>query len=100
MISRADAIDLLKRTDADYKRVVKPYLIGKDITTEPSAQPSRWVIDFGSMRLEDAERYGRAVDIVRVRVSHARSRIEAWTFAPGGGSSRARAARCGPPSQA
>ncbi len=68
VISRADAIDLLKRTDADYKRVVKPYLIGKDITTEPGAQPSRWVIDFGAMRLEEAERYGGAIEIVRERV--------------------------------
>ncbi len=68
VIARAEAIDLLKGSEADYKRVVKPYLIGKDITTEPGARPSRWVIDFGAMTLEDAERYMEAMAIVRKRV--------------------------------
>ncbi len=68
IIDRAEAIALLKRGDADYKRVVRPYLIGKDITTQPGGLPSRWVIDFGSMSLENAEGYPAALAIVRQRV--------------------------------
>ncbi len=68
VIDRTEAIDLLKLSDADYKRVVRPYLIGRDITTEPGAQPSRWVIDFGAMKLEDAERYPAALAVARQRV--------------------------------
>lgn len=68
VIDEREAFDLLKRGEADYKRVVRPYLIGKDITTEPGAQPSRWVIDFGSMKLEAAEGYPAALGLVRARV--------------------------------
>jgi type I restriction-modification system DNA methylase subunit len=68
VIDRSEAIGLLKRGEADYRRVVRPYLIGKDITTEPGAEPSRWVIDFAAMGLEDANRYPAALDIVRQRV--------------------------------
>lgn len=68
VIARDEAIELIKRGEADYKRVVKPYLIGKDLTTEPGAKPSRWVIDFGSLELEEAERFPAAMAIVRERV--------------------------------
>ncbi len=74
VIERSEAISLLKRGEADYKRVVRPYLIGKDITTEPGAEPSRWVIDFAAMGLEDANRYPAALDIVRHRVKPRREK--------------------------
>ena len=68
VIDQTEAVKLLTRTEADYRRVVRPFLGGRDITTVPGAQPSRWVIDFGSMTLEDAERFPAAMAIVRARV--------------------------------
>ncbi|MGI8845356.1 MAG: DNA methyltransferase [Thermoleophilaceae bacterium] len=68
VIERAEASNLLTRTDADYHRVVRPFLTGRDIAAISGAQPSRWVIDFGSMKLEEAERFPEALALVRTRV--------------------------------
>jgi hypothetical protein len=68
VLDRQEAVELLKRQDADYARVVKPYIIGRDLTSEPGAQPSRWVIDFGRMGLEGAARFPAALELVRERV--------------------------------
>ena len=68
IITRSEAVSLLGRQEAPYARVVKPYLIGRDLTSEPGAQPSRWVIDFGRMPLEEAETYPAALATVRERV--------------------------------
>lgn len=68
VVEEEEAFALLKRTDAAYARVVRPYLVGKDITTQPGATPSRWVIDFGPMSLEEADRFPAAMKIVRERV--------------------------------
>lgn len=59
---------LLSREDASYTDVVRPYLIGRDITTMIRQAPSRYVIDFGQSPLEHAMRYPAALDIVRARV--------------------------------
>lgn len=59
---------LLSRSEADYSLVVKRYLVSRDIASEPSQQPSRWIIDFGMMELDDAMAYPAALDIVREKV--------------------------------
>ena len=46
-----EARGLLGRDEADYSRVVRPYLIGDDITEEPRQRPRRYVIDFAFARL-------------------------------------------------
>lgn len=56
---------LLQRAEADYSEVVRPYLIGDDITTSPDIAPSRWVIDFGERSLEQAQRWPAALALVR-----------------------------------
>jgi hypothetical protein len=66
--------DLLSRSDADYTAVVLPYLVGKDIAATIDQMPSRFVVDFGSMALEQAMRYPAALAIVRERVKPARDR--------------------------
>jgi hypothetical protein len=68
VLSSDEAEALLRRTDADYSKVVRPYLIGEDLTTDPHQGPRRFVVDFASMPLEEAARFPAALDIVRERV--------------------------------
>lgn len=63
-----EARALLDRDDADYAAVVRPYLIGDDITEEPRQRPRRWIIDFAFMPLEEAMTFPVALEIVRERV--------------------------------
>lgn len=69
-----EAEELLARDDVDYSMVVRPYLIGDDITEEPRQQPRRYVIDFGFRPLEEAMRFPAALEIVRERVKPERDR--------------------------
>lgn len=63
-----EAYALLARDDADYREVVRPYLIGEDIADDPEQAPRRWIINFGKLPLEAAGSYPAALDIVRERV--------------------------------
>jgi hypothetical protein len=69
-----EAEELLARDDADYTEVVRPYLIGDDITEEPRQRPRRYVIDFGFRPLEEAMRFPAALEIVRQRVKPERDK--------------------------
>jgi hypothetical protein len=60
VLAEDDAASLLARTDAAYAQVVKPYLTGDDITKNPALRPRRWIIDFGEMALEEAEKWPAA----------------------------------------
>ncbi|UOW01604.1 DNA methyltransferase [Agrococcus sp. SCSIO52902] len=67
--------------------VLKPYVIGEDVTTAPDQSASRWAIDFGVMSLEAARQYGAALDWVRDRVKPERDensddgfRTKWWQF--------------------
>jgi hypothetical protein len=72
IISADEAQSLLAHTDADYRRVIRPYLTGDDIAADPKQQPRRWIIDFATLPLETAMRYPAALAIVRERVKPAR----------------------------
>lgn len=74
VLNDADAAFLLKQPDADYSQVVRPYLTSQDIAEEPHQQPRRWVIDFGTLTLDAAEGWPRALDIVREKVKPVRDR--------------------------
>jgi N-6 DNA Methylase len=63
-----EASEILAREDANYSEVVRPYLIGDDITEEPEQGARRYVVDFGFMSLEQAMKYPAALDFVRERV--------------------------------
>jgi len=69
-----DATALLGVAGADYTQVVRPFLVGDDIARNPSAEPTRWIIDFGEMPLEAAMQFPLALDIVRGRVKPVRDR--------------------------
>ena len=62
------ANELLAGSEADYSDVVRPYLIGDDITEEPEQRPRRFIVDFGFMSLEEAMRYPAALDFVKKEV--------------------------------
>ncbi len=75
---------LLADATVDYAPVVRPYLVGEDIANQVNQGPSRWIIDFATMPLEQAIKYPRALDIVRDRVKPMRdvmvhrARRERW----------------------
>jgi len=71
-LAPAEAEELLAREDAEYSRVVRPYLVGDDITEDPGQEPRRWIIDFAMRSLEEAMAFPAALDLVRERVKPAR----------------------------
>jgi len=62
------AASLLDDRDIDYKPVVRQYLAGDDITSTADQLPTRWILDFGSMPLEQAMNYPRALAHLRSTV--------------------------------
>jgi len=67
-LERAEAEAILARNDAAYEEVVRPYLIGDDITEEPEQRPRRFIVDFGMRTLEEAMQFPAALDLVKERV--------------------------------
>lgn len=65
LLTPDEAEGLLSLSDADYSTVIRPFLIGSDITTDPLQAPTRFVIDFHFNSLEEAMRYPAALAIVR-----------------------------------
>nr|WP_106507243.1 DNA methyltransferase [Brachybacterium timonense] len=47
---------------------VRPYLTSRDLANSVDSAPTRWIIDFGTMPLEDAASSPALLDIVRLRV--------------------------------
>lgn len=84
IITAQEAQKLLHQTDANYRDVVRPYLIGDDIAENPRQEPRRWIIDFAQKPLEAAAKYPTALTIVRQRVKPGRqtnprkARRERW----------------------
>ncbi|MEU3456367.1 DNA methyltransferase [Micromonospora sp. NPDC006766] len=68
ILTEAEATALLASREANYREVVRPYLIGEDIADDPGQRPGRWIIDFGQRPLELAMKYPAALKIVRERV--------------------------------
>ncbi len=65
LVSKEVARRLLQLRDADYSQVVRRYLSGDDLVTDPKAEATRWIIDFQSMPLEEASRFSAALAILR-----------------------------------
>ncbi len=84
LLESGEAAKLLRLTDADYRKVIRPYLIGKDIAEDPGQQPTRWIIDFGTRSLEEASEWPAALDVVRKLVkpfrdkNRRKTRREKW----------------------
>ena len=84
VLDDVEAAELLQLSDANYREVVRPYLVGDDLANDPGQQPTRYIIDFGLRTLEEAMSYPRALKIVRERVkpfrdnNRRRVRREKW----------------------
>jgi len=63
-----------------WRDVVRPYLIGNDLTKDPEQLPSRAVIDFGRRTLDQAMEFPEALEIVRERVKPARDKVRRLTY--------------------
>jgi hypothetical protein len=74
VLTETEAHELLDRADAPYEDVIRPYLVGDDIAKRPDLSPARWIIDFETMALEEADRYPAALEIVRRVVKPVRDR--------------------------
>ncbi len=74
LLDENEARQLLDLSGADYREVVRPYLIGKDIAEDSRQQPRRWIIDFATRTLEQAAEWPAALDIVRERVKPIREK--------------------------
>ncbi len=66
------------------KEILKPYISGDDVLSNPDMRPSRWVIDFGDRSLEDAQAYPDLLAIVEEKVkperdkNNRKTRREKW----------------------
>jgi hypothetical protein len=67
-ILTGDEAKILIAADPKNSQVVKPFITGRDILKRPDMGPARWVIDFGTMELEEAARFAAPMKIVRERV--------------------------------
>lgn len=54
--------------DVRNQAVIKPFLIARDLNTNPDLSPSRYIIDFGEMSEEEASRFNDCFAIVKQRV--------------------------------
>lgn len=76
LLSSDEARDLRQRSDGPYDEVIRPFLVGADITNSPSQSPSRFVIDFHFNSLEAAMRYPAALERVRLLVKPHRDKAK------------------------
>lgn len=71
ILEEDEARELLGESDS-MSEVVRRYLTGDDLAKDPQQEPTRWIIDFGTMPLERANAFGGAMRIVRERVKPGR----------------------------
>ncbi len=72
--------DAILSEDPTSSAVVRPYLIGKDVNREINQRPSRWIVDFGIMSKDEAEKFPGAMRHVRREVypTQSKNRREAY----------------------
>lgn len=80
VISEVEALSLLKNHGDLWKDVIRPYLVGEDLTSEPLATPSRWIIDFAARTLEEAGAYSDALAIVRERAKPEKDKVKRTAY--------------------
>ncbi len=74
VLSREEAQAVLE-TAPHEAPVIRRYLVGEDLAKDPRQAASRYVIDFGTMDLEEARAYPNAMAIVEARVRPDRERL-------------------------
>jgi len=66
--------DVLVRKDRKNAQRIFPYLGGEEVNTNPDQGFDRYVIDFGQMELQEAERWPDLIEIVRTKVKPERDK--------------------------
>ncbi len=70
--------------DPGSAKVIKPFLVGRDVNREVDQSPTRWIIDLGMMEKDEAEKFQGAMRHVRKYVypvqskNRRASRVEKW----------------------
>jgi SAM-dependent methyltransferase len=74
--------------DAKNQQVLKQFLDAKDLASNPHGKPSRWIIDFNDMSLEDASDYQLLFEYIKINVKPERdknrresTKLNWWKFA-------------------
>lgn len=69
------------------QEVLLPFMNGEDLNSNPVQSPSRWVINFTNLSLEEAQRYSACFDIVnrlvkpyRETVNNSKTRENWWLY--------------------
>lgn len=75
ILEKAEEESLLANSP-DEAEVVRPFLTGDDLSNSADQSPSRYVVDFRNMTLEEARRYPKALSIVEERVKPGRERLK------------------------
>lgn len=88
VLSSKDARDLISGDERLYRTVVRPYIVGDDITSDVNQAPTRFIIDFAYMTLEEAQQFSAPIEHVErtVKPVRAQNNREAyrkywWRFA-------------------
>jgi hypothetical protein len=82
--NRVDVMrDLVRRNSANQERIF-PYVGGEEINDSPTHVPRRWIINFGTMSLEEAEKWPDLLAICESRVKPERALkapdVAAWPW--------------------
>jgi N-6 DNA Methylase len=69
----ADATPIVRmleivKNNPSVRSLIKPYIGGEEINNSPSQSAHRYVIDFGDMTLNEAEKFTELIEIVRQKV--------------------------------
>jgi type I restriction-modification system DNA methylase subunit len=70
------AAESLLSSNVGYRKILYPYIIGRDVNSDPAHKPSRWVINFWDWGEEKASAYTEAFDIVLKHVKPERDAIK------------------------
>lgn len=67
VLSQEERAELLSK-DADEGSVIRSYISGEDLNSRPTADASRWVIDFSDLDLDQAKEYQQCFSRIQQRV--------------------------------
>jgi restriction-modification enzyme MmeI-like protein len=79
-ILEEDEAQELRSKGPQWESVIRPLLTGDDLTQRPDLEPSRWVIDFAFMDLEEAMQFPEALEIVRAKVKPQRDQVRRTSY--------------------
>ncbi len=71
----------LIQQDPKNSELIHPFFGGDELTSLPTPAPSRWVISFGAMSLEEAERWPLLLEHTRMTVKPQRDKLGGYSVA-------------------